>query len=173
MIYLKKYKPFLEDFEVNDTDEEDVKLSKEKLNDVKDQISYYKTNKSKVDSLFKDPPENISDELDKIITKDDKRNPFLVSYSSIARMQKKVDDLKERETKKNIELDELNDRLSDASDDIKKDIQDRISDVREQISNIKRDISESSRKIPEIEKEHKEKMDKKEQDIKDWISKIN
>ena len=170
MKYLKKYKLFLEDFEIEDSDESDVKMSKNRLNDIKKQISHFKSNKSKVDKLFKD--DNVTDEIDKVITLDDKKNPFLISYASVARMNKKIEDLKNKETKKSIEINELKDRLSDASDDVIEDIKGRINDVNKQISDIKKDIQETSRKIPELEKEHQEKINKTEKDIKDWISKI-
>jgi chromosome segregation ATPase len=173
MKHLKKYKLFLEDFEVEDSDSEDVKLSKEKLDRVKTQISYYNSNKSKIDKIYQDLENgSIKDDLDKVIGTGKDTNPFLVSYSSIASITRSIEKLKKRETDKSIEKNELKDRLSDASDDISKDISDRISKVNDQIIKIKKDINDASKKLPVLEKSHKEKMDNIEQDIKDWISKI-
>jgi len=52
MKYLKNYKIFLESFQISDSDEPDVKLAKEKMNTLESQISYYKANKSKIDSIY-------------------------------------------------------------------------------------------------------------------------
>lgn len=173
MKYLKKYNLFKEDFDIQDGDSKDVRLSKEKLDKIKQQISYYNSNKSKIDKIYQDlENDNIESELEKVIGSGDDKNPFLVSYASIARINRKIEKLKESETKKSIELNELKDRLSDASDDIKEDINNRINKVKEQISDIKKDIIDTTNKVPDLEKTHKEKMDSIEQDIKDWISKI-
>lgn len=172
MKHIKNYKLFKEDFEVQDDDSKDVKLSKEKLDKIKSQLSEYKSKKSKIDNIYTLDNENIEEDLEKVIGDDEESNPFLVSYVSIAKLNRKVEKLKKNETKKSIELNELKDRLNDATDDIKQDINNRIDKVKTQISDIKKDILKTNKKIPELEKSHKEKMDNIEQDIKNWISKI-
>lgn len=173
MKYLKKYHLFKENdsFEISDTDDPDIKLSKEKLADLKKKLSEYNSKKSAIDNLYKS--DKIDDsELEKIVGKDEDKNTFLVSYSNISSMNKKLNDLKEKENKKAVELSNFKDRLSDASDDSKSIISAKISEIDSQISKIRQDIAEISKKIPELEKEHKEKMVKIEDDMKSWIQKI-
>lgn len=173
MKYLKKYQLFKEDdnFEISDTDEADVKMSKEKLNDLKSKLSDYNSKKSSIDNLYKS--DNIdSSDLEKIVGKDDDRNQFLVSYSNIASMSKKIEDLKEKENKKAVELSNFKDRLSDANEDSKEVISDKINQIESQISEIKSKITDSEKRLPELEKEHEEKISKIEDDMKDWINKI-
>lgn len=173
MIYLKKYKKFLEsdEFDITDNDKEDVKMAKEKLNSLKVKLNEYNSKKSQVDSLYKS--DNIKPgDLEKIVGKDDNRNEFLVSYANIAAMTKKIEDLKEKDNKKAAELSEFKDRLSDAGEESKESISDRISVIGDQIKDIKSKISESSKKLPEMIKEHELKMSNLEENMKKWIEKI-
>lgn len=173
MIYLKKYKNFLEsdEFDITDNDKEDVKMAKEKLNSLKVKLNEYNSKKSQVDSLYKS--DNIKPgDLEKIVGKDDNRNEFLVSYANIAAMTKKIEDLKEKDNKKAAELSEFKDRLSDAGEESKESISDRISVIGDQIKDIKSKISESSKKLPEMIKEHELKMSNLEENMKKWIEKI-
>lgn len=173
MKYLKKYHLFKENdnFEISDTDEPDIKLSKEKLSDLKKKLSEYNSKKSAIDNLYKSDKVDDS-ELEKIVGKDDEKNTFLVSYSNISSMNKKLNNLKEKENKKAVELSNFKDRLTDASDNSKPIISAKISEIESQISKLRQDIVEISKKIPELEKEHKEKMAKIEDDMKSWIEKI-
>ncbi len=95
MKYLKKYRLFLEEdeFEVKDTDKEDVKMSKQKLNQLKTDLKEYPAKKTQIDTLYKNA-KKLSDAENKIedIIGDEPelRNPFLVDYNNIARMSKEV-----------------------------------------------------------------------------------
>lgn len=173
MKYLKRYHLFTEndDFEISNTDEPDVKLSKEKLSELKSKLSEYNSKKSSIDNLYKSDNVDPSD-LEKIVGKDENRNSFLVSYANISSMSKKVNDLKEKENKKAVELSNFKDRLSDASDDSKPVISNKISEIESKISEIKSEISEIEKKVPELEKEHQERISKIEDDMKSWIEKI-
>lgn len=173
MKYLKNYQLFIENdnFEISDTDEADVKMSKEKLNDLKSKLSDYNSKKSSIDNLYKSDKIETAD-LEKITGKEDDKNTFLVSYANIASMKKRIKDLQDKENKKAIELSKFKDRLSDASDDSKETISERISEIKSQISEIREKISDNEKKLPELEKEHEEKMAKIENDMKSWIEKI-
>jgi adenylate kinase family enzyme len=90
MKYLKKYKLFLEEneFDIKDSDAEDVKMSKEKLNDLKNQIAEYNQNKSKVIDLYKkaNSIEEANEELKKILGEDsESRNSFLVQLANMSK----------------------------------------------------------------------------------------
>jgi chromosome segregation ATPase len=174
MKYLKKYNLFIEsdNFDIQDTDKEDVKMSKQNLNDLKKKLSEYNSKKSAIDSLYKSKSEIKKEDLEKIIGKEEDKNDFLVSYANISSIKKKIDDLREKENKKALELSEFKDRLTDASDIIKPSILKRIEDIQVQKSGIKSKIEEYSKNLPQLEKEHIQKMSKIEDDMKNWIEKI-
>lgn len=174
MKYLKKYNLFLESdiLDIQDTDKEDVKMSKQNLNDLKQKLSDYNSKKSSIDSLYKSKDEVKKEDLEKIVGKEEYKNDFLVSYANISSMKKKIDDLQEKENKKALELSEFKDRLSDASDAIKPSILKRIEEIQTQKSEIKSKIEEYSKNLPKLEKEHGEKMSKIGDDMKNWIEKI-
>jgi predicted nucleic acid-binding Zn-ribbon protein len=172
MKYLKRYTLFKEDFEIEDSDEESVKASKEELNKVKNQVSEFNSKKSAIDTLYKSDTDDIESGLEKILGKDD-RNPFLVKYSSIASMKRKVEKLQKKSDDKAVELSNFKDRLSIAEDpESKSSLSDKIKEIEEQISDIKSELDEIIKKIPEMEKELEDKIVKSEDDIKNWIEKI-
>lgn len=170
MKYLKKYNSFKENFEILDTDEPDLKMAKEKMNDLKNKLSDYKSKKSSLEQLYKSDEVKDSD-LEKIVGKDDK-NPFLISYANILSTERKIRNLKEKENKKSVELSEFKDRLNDSDGEAKESLSNKVSDIENQIKDIKNKISEINKNIPEIEEKHKEKIENLETDIKKWIDKI-
>lgn len=173
MKYLKKYKYFIENFEIEETDEEDVKLSKEELNKLKDQIKEFNSKKASIDSLYNSDKEDIQSELDNILGDEETRNPFLVSYANISSMKRKIESLHKREDDKAIELSNFKDRLAIAEDnDSKLKLSSQITNIQRQISEIKSELDESMKKVPEMESELKDKISKREEDMKKWIEKI-
>lgn len=173
MKYLKNYILFKEDFEIEDSDEESVKLSKEELNKIKEKISEFNSKKASIDSLYKSDKENIGDELKKIIGDESDRNPFLSLYASIASTKNKVENLQKKSDDKAIELSSFKDRLSIAEDnESKSKLSEKIKEIEDQISDIKSGLEEKIKKIPEMEKELNDKIIKSEEDIKNWIEKI-
>ena len=89
MRHLKPYRIFLEEaeFDVNITDEPDIKMAKEKLTTLKSQLSEYKNKKSLIDSAYLTIKidADLQKEIESIIGKTDAlpgqdRNPFLVEY---------------------------------------------------------------------------------------------
>ena len=173
MKYLKRYTLFKEDFEIEDSDEESVKASKEELNKVKEEISEFNSKKSSIDNLYQSDNDNIEDGLKKIIGENEDRNPFLSLYSSIASSKSKVEKLQKKSDDKAIELSNFKDRLSIAEDsESKSSLSDKIKEIEKQISDIKSELDEKVKKIPEMEKELNDKMLKSENDIKNWIENI-
>jgi phage shock protein A len=173
MKYLKRYILFKEDFEIEDSDEESTKASKEELNKLKDRISEFNSKKSSIDNLYKSDNENIKDDLKKIIGEGDERNLFLSLYSSIASAKNKLERLQKRSDDKAVELSNFKDRLSMAEDpESKSSLSDKIKEIQEQISDIKSELDDKVKKIPEMEKELNDKIIKSEDDMKSWIEKI-
>jgi seryl-tRNA synthetase len=174
MKYLKNYILFKEDFEIKDSDEESVKVSKEELNKLKEKISEFNSKKGSIDLLYKSEDiEDIEDGLKKIIGEEENRNPFLSLYASIASTKNKVENLQKKSDDKAIELSNFKDRLSIAENtESKKALSEKIKEIEEQISHIKKDLDDKIKKIPEMEKELKDKIFKSEEDMKKWIEKI-
>jgi seryl-tRNA synthetase len=173
MKYLKNYILFKEDFEIKDSDEESVKLSKEELNKIKEKISEFNSKKASIDTLYKSDNDNIEDSLKKIIGEEESRNPFLSLYASISSTKNKVEKLQKKSDDKAIELSNFKDRLSIAEDnESKSKLSEKIKEIEGQISDIKKDLDDKIKKIPEMEKELNDKILKSEEDIKNWIEKI-
>jgi predicted nucleic acid-binding Zn-ribbon protein len=173
MKYLKKYILFKENFDIEDSDEESVKISKEELDKLKDKISEFNSKKSAIDTLYKSDNDDIESGLEKILGKDD-RNPFLVKYSNISSMKRKVDKLQKKSDDKAVELSNFKDRLSISEDPESKSLLSaKIKEIENQISDIKSELDEVNKKLPEMEKELEEKINKSEDDMKNWIEKIS
>jgi hypothetical protein len=54
MKYLKNYQNFSEKFDISDSDEPDVKMSKEKMNKMQDYITEFSQKKVQIEQIFKD-----------------------------------------------------------------------------------------------------------------------
>jgi hypothetical protein len=81
MKHLKKYQLFLrENFDIQDTDKEDVKMSKEKMNDINKEIEDYKSKKSQIESIYKKAKtlEEAEELIKPIIGDDENSNKFLI-----------------------------------------------------------------------------------------------
>jgi hypothetical protein len=179
MKYLLKYNLFLEEneFDVKDSDAEDVKMSKEKLDDLKNQISNYNQNKSKIVDLYKNANsiEEASEQLEKIIGRDSEdRNPFLVQLANIERMSKEIDLMQDSTANDKIKIDDLKQELSLTKDDTtKKALSSKITDINNRISDRNKKITDKQKEVLESDKEHKEKMVKNQSEIQEWIKKIS
>lgn len=186
MKYLKKYTIFLEEdeFEVKDTDQADVKMAKEKMNTIKEQFNEYNQKKPLIDQVYiktgkKKTNEEIEVELKKIlgetdIQSEEDRNPFLVEYSTIARLKKDVDDLQTGKAEDKVKLDDFREELNLSSEASTKLL------VNTKIQDINIRIGEKSTKITQImsdintkQKEHVTKMEKIKMDMEGYIKKIS
>jgi hypothetical protein len=143
MRYLKKFKLFNEevDFDVNITDEPDLKMSKEKLATLKKNISDYKTKKPLLDKAYltaltdidlQTSVEGIVGKVDALPEKD--RNPFLVEYLHVANLKRKVDKFQKDITKDKISKDDFQEELSLATETSTKDaVNKKLTDINTRI----------------------------------------
>jgi hypothetical protein len=180
MKYLKKYKLFLEEdeFEINDSDTIDVKMSKEKLNDLKSDFTEYNQKKNLIDNVFKnnkDKPELIESELKKILgTESEERNPFLVEYTHVAKSQYEIDKLHDDNVKDKLRQDDFRQELSLAKEDSTKvAVNSKIQDITNRIAGRNKKILDIQKDITERDKEHKEKMKKMDDESKEYIKNIS
>ena len=94
MKHLKKYQLFLEDnFDIKDTDKEDVKMSKEKMNDIQKDMTDYQAKKSQIENIYKKAKTiQETEELIKPIIGDaEEGNPYLIEFNSICRIEKEIE----------------------------------------------------------------------------------
>lgn len=181
MKYLKKYKLFLEadEFEIGDTDTPDVVMSKEKMNTTMSNMKDYKTKKSQIDALYSKEGADIETELEKILGKTDvqkgeDRNPFLVEYAHLSKLEKDINKLQDDNSNDKIKIDDLQQSLSLSEDDAtKKAVEFKISDIKNRMSERSSKISEIQQDLVEKEKDHKEKMVKMEKDMRDHVKNLS
>ena len=181
MKYLKKYNLFLEsdEFEIGDTDTPDVVMSKEKMNTTMSNMKDYKTKKSQIDALYKKDDVNVEEELEKILGKTDvqngeDRNPFLVEYAHLSKLERDINKLQDDNSNDKIKLDDLQQSLGLSEDDAtKKAVEFKINDVKNRMSERYSKINEIQKDLGEKEKDHKEKMVKMEKDMRDHVENLS
>jgi len=181
MKYLKKYKLFLEadEFEIGDTDTPDVVMSKEKMNTIMSNMKDYKTKKSQIDALYSKEDGDIKPELENILGKTDvqsgkDRNPFLVEYAHLAKLEKDINKSQDGNSNDKIKLDDLQQSLGLSEDsETKKAVEFKISDIKNRMSERSSKISEIQQDLVEKEKDHKEKMVKMEKDMRDHVKNLS
>jgi predicted nucleic acid-binding Zn-ribbon protein len=181
MKHIDNYNIFLEKLTISNDDSETVKMAKERINKIEDQISEYKSKKSKVESLYKNKnlsDEDLKKEIEKIIPPSNTnngvdRNPFLVTISQISNLERRIDKLNDTNVNDKLKIDDLQQSISTIkNDDTKKATQFKISDIKNRMSDRASKIKDIENQIKEKEKEHKEKMKDIENEIKDKISNI-
>lgn len=172
MKYLKKFKVFNEDYEIDDNDSPDIKLSKENLNIIKSKISKYNSLKSKIDNLYKSDNDDIESELSEIVGDGDDKNEFLLSYANILSFKNKIEKITNSITDKKLELSEYKDRLAISTGSTKDDVSNKIKKLEDDIRLMTDDLNKKMKDLPVIEKKHTDEMNTVENNIKKWISSV-
>jgi len=183
MKYLKKYKLFTEevDFNVNITDEPDLKMAKEKLATLKTNLSDYKTKKPLIDTAYltiKIDAE-LQKKIEQIIGKTDAqagkdRNPFLVEYLHVSNLKRKINNLQNELVKDKLSKDDFTEELSLSTEaSTKTSVSSKISDITNRISTKTASIASLSKEVADSEKELQTKMFNVEKEMQDYIKKIS
>jgi hypothetical protein len=179
MKYLKKYQLFLEEdeFEVKETDKEDIKMSKEKLNLLKKHISEYEQDKGKIDAIYKSSKDikEIGGKIEDIIGEDPKlRNPFSVEYNNIARISKEVEQTHDEIAKDKIRADDFKQEANSVQDPTTKAaLNAKVKDVNNRISTNNKKIVDKQKEIEELKLELDSEKEKMMSDMVDDIKKIS
>jgi hypothetical protein len=183
MRHLKPYRIFLEEaeFDVNITDEPDIKMAKEKLTTLKSQLSEYKNKKSLIDSAYLTIKidADLQKEIESIIGKTDAlpgqdRNPFLVEYLHIANLTKKINNLQEDITTDKVKKDDFSEELKLSEDDsTKQSILSKITDITNRISTNTASITPLTKEISNSQSILNKKMLDVEKNMMDNIKKIS
>ncbi len=169
MKYLKNYKLFLEAdlIPIQETDPVDIKMNKQSIETLSKQLTEYKTKRPQIDNLYKNIKDSVQLERelvkilgDQSIQNGADRNPFLVEYSTLARLQSDL--VKMEQENKNYQ-EEL--RLS-TDITVKQAINVKIQELLQKVTKTKTDFSL-------MEKKHKDNLLKIEKDMKENIAKIS
>ena len=192
MKHLKKYKLFTEeaDFDVNITDEPDLKMAKEKLATLKTNLSDYKTKKPIIDTAYLtikiSEPRNVEAEdadlqkkTEEIMGKTDiqsgkDRNPFLVEYLHVSNLKRKINNLQNELVKDKLSKDDFTEELGLSTESsVKASVTSKISDITNRISTKTISIASLSKEVTDAEKELQTKMFNVEKEMQDYIKKIS
>jgi hypothetical protein len=183
MRYLKKFKPFNEevDFDVNITDEPDLKMSKEKLSTLKKNLTDYKAKKPLIDKAYltaltdidlKTAIEGIVGKVDTLPEKD--RNPFLVEYLHVANIKRKLDKFQKDIINDKISKDDFQEELGLATEaSTKEAVNKKLTDINTRISTKTKTIASLVKDIADAQKALDVKMSNVEKEMMDYIKKIS
>jgi len=182
MKYLKNYQNFSEKFDISDSDEPDVKMSKEKMNKMQDYITEFSQKKAQIEQIFKDTKKDsktIEKELENLLGKQDvsagaDRNPFLVDFVEISKMKKEVEDLQNKRAEDKIKIDDFNQQIAlSTSDDVKKNLKFTITDVQNRLADKSKRISEIEKELVDKKKKLDDRIISQKKEIDEFIQKIN
>ena len=183
MRHLKPYRIFLEEaeFDVNITDQPDIKMAKEKLTTLKNQLTEYKTKKTlidtayltvKIDADLQKKIESIVGKIDALPGQD--RNPFLVEYLHIASLTRKVNNIQKDIANDKVKKDDFSEELKLSKDDsTKQAVTSKITDITNRISKNTASISSLTKEISEAQSSLNKKMLDVEKNMMDNIKKIS
>jgi hypothetical protein len=179
MKYLKKYRLFLEEdeFEVKDTDKEDIKMSKEKLNLLKKNLSEYNSKKSQIDTIYKSSKnlKEIENKIKEMMGDEvELRNPFLVDYNNIARISKEVELIHDEIAKDKIRADDFRQEAIAVKDSTTKAaVTAKVQDVQNRIAVNNKKIVDKQKEVDELKRKLDDKREKMLSDTEDNIKKIS
>lgn len=182
MKYLKRYNPFLEEaeFDIQTTDEPDIKMSKEKLNSLIGYIKEFKSKKNSIDLIYTktDNDVDLKKKIEQLtgpeVSSKKDRNPFIVEYLNVSEMKRRMDKIRKELVDDKIKLDDFNEELKNATDSTQKvSINQKISDINKRMGLSNTSISKLKSDITKYEKELNDRMLKSEKEMKDYIKKIS
>lgn len=183
MNHIKSYKLFLEEveFDVLSSDSADVKVAKERMKTMETYITDYKNKKPLIDKIYTEikDPKKIEDELKKVLGQTDvmngkDRNPFLVEYTHVAKLNADVTQMSKDNLNDKIKLDDFQQELRYAKEQTVKDVvTKKIADLNKRMLDRTKNIQTLSNQYRQSLKEHIDKMGKIKKEMSDNIKKIS
>jgi hypothetical protein len=180
---IKSFSKFNEEVDLNVkiTDEPDLKMSKEKLNTLKKQISEYKTKKILLDKAYltSSTDADLQAKVGEIVGKTDAlpkedRNPFLVEYLNIANLKRKVEKLGDDITKDKVKKDDFSQELRYAKEASTKEmVNKKLTDLNNRIGTNTTTIATLKKEIDDSQKKLDIKMVQIEKEMTEYIKKIS
>lgn len=179
MGYIKNWKLYLEDLEVNPTDSSDIKMAKEKLKTLRDQINEFNLKTKEIDAAYKSNNEKtIKDMENKIFGTTDirngsDRNEFLVKYLSIAKSRREIDKMTNSISSDNLNLIKSQDILKVTTDnEIKVRYQKEIPIIQKRIDDNKNKIQKLTKEINDNILKIQNDMKNRESELKRYIESL-
>jgi hypothetical protein len=166
MKYLKKYKLFKEgaEFDIQPSDETNVKKSKEELTVTDNNIKDYNKKKVDIDNIYKNAKsdDEIDKKIDTLLGPDkEKRNPYLINYLTVANDQRRFKSMFDDRVANKLKIDEYKDLISQSEDeDQKRSMQVAITELNNKITKSNADLVKL-----------KADMNKRKKDITDTTTK--
>lgn len=171
MKHLRNYKLFLEadgiSIPIQETDPVDIKMNKQSMETLSKQLADYKTKRPQIDNVYKNIKDTVQLERelvkilgDQAVQNGPDRNPFLVEYSTLARMQSDL--LKMEQENKNYQ-----EQLRLSTDVTTKQA------VNTKIQELVQKVNKTQTDFTLAEKKHKDNLVKIEKDMKENITKIS
>ena len=167
MKYINTFEKYFEKLNIDNDDNEQTTSLKTSINDIEQTINFYKSNKSKLDTIYDKYVDNLdlvrklksSGIIDKNKEGISYTNELLSIYSSIPRNKRKIKDTLESINNINSDMDQ-------------KDKQEKISELKRDISDKNTTINNIKKDIIDGEKKMKEKLKEMEEDIKTKLNKL-
>lgn len=177
MKYLKKYQLFLEDsFDIKDTDKEDVKMSKEKMNDISKDMSDYQAKKSQISGIYKkaNTIEETEDQIKNIIGDPKEGNQFLIEFNTICRIQKEIELIHKEIVNDKIRVDDMRSEAQLIDDsETKASATGKVTDIQTRIAQNNKKIIDKAKELGKLTTDHTKKMVNMKKDIENYIKKIS
>jgi hypothetical protein len=178
---LKTYKLFVEEseFDLNVTDEPDIKMAKDELSVTKKQLSDYKAKKALIDAAFLKIKldADLQKKVDEIVGKADlktPKNPFLVGYLHVAKLKRRLDKLQIDTSNDKVKKDDFSEELKLSTDDTtKKSVSAKITDITNRISTNTANMASLVKDIADAQKSLDDKMKSIEKNMMDNIKKLS
>jgi len=178
---LKTYKLFIEevDFDVNLTDEPDIKMEKDELAVTQKQLSEYKSKKTLIDNIYLKikSDADLQVKVQEIVGKADQKtpkNPFLVEYLHVANLKRRVDKLQKDISNDKVKKDDFSEELKLSTDDTtKQSVSTKITDITNRISTNTANIASLVKDIADAQKSLDDKMKSIEKNMMDNIKKLS
>lgn len=167
MKHVLNYQRFVEKIEIKDTDEPDVKMSKEKMNALEDQFQEFTQKKPQIDAVYSNKAltdKEIESKLKQIIGAiesgpEQDRNPFLIEYSTVKKLEKEVSTLQDERTKDKLKIQEFQEELSLLDkEETKLLTKSNINDLNTKLAKKSQTILELGKTIQDKKKEMEQKM---------------
>lgn len=177
MRHLKKYQLFLrENFDVKDTDKEDVKLAKEKMNDTEKDMAEYQSKKSQIENIYKKAKtiEEAEELIKPIIGEGEEGNQFLIELNSICRIEKEIEIIHNEIVKDKLRADDMRQEASLVEDsETKAAATGKVTDIQNRIAAKNKEILDKTKEFQDLEKDHMKKIQDMKLNMEEYIKKIS
>jgi len=171
---------FLENsFDIKDTDKEDVKMSKQKMNDINKEITDYQIKKSQIDTIYqkvktKEDLEQAQELVKPIIGEGEKSNMFLIKWNTISRIEKEIEILHDEIVKDKIRADDMRSEANLVKDsETKAAAMGKVTDIQNRIADKNKKILDKTKEFEELDKAHIKEIEVMKKDMNDYIKKIS